>query len=106
MPKATLRTVALVHLAFQSEARLSAAQFAAAVGIRPARLARLVQLGIVEPSARDGSEFHAAEVGRLRRTLRLQRDLGVDLASAAIISELVERLEHLEGELTRLRGGA
>jgi hypothetical protein len=33
-------------------------------------------------------------------------DLAVSLDGAAIIVDLRERLERLEGELTRLRGGA
>jgi len=37
--------------------------------------------------------------------LRLHDDLGVDLVGAAIITDLVERLDRMERELRRLRGG-
>jgi hypothetical protein len=37
--------------------------------------------------------------------LRLHADLGVNFTGAAIIVDLLERLESLEAELTRLRGG-
>ena len=40
---------------------------------------------------------------RLRRMLRLHGDLEVDLEAAAIIVDLLERLEWLEAELARLR---
>jgi hypothetical protein len=36
--------------------------------------------------------------------LRLRADLGVNLAGATIIVDLMERLERLDAELTRLRG--
>jgi chaperone modulatory protein CbpM len=85
---------------------LSREQLAAAVGISPARLARLVQLGLVEPAEAGPSEFAAAVAARLRRMLRLHDDLGVDLVGAAIITDLLERLDRMETELRRLRGGA
>jgi hypothetical protein len=37
--------------------------------------------------------------------VRLHVDLDVSLDGAAIIVDLLERLERLEGELARLRGG-
>ena len=64
------------------------------------RLARA--LGLVEPTAA-GAEHDSrrATAGRLRRMLRLHRDLGVNLDGAAIIVDLLERLERLEAELAR-----
>jgi len=85
---------------------LSREQLAAAVGISPARLTRLIQLGLVEPAEPGPSEFAAAVAARLRRMLRLHDDLGVDLVGAAIITDLLERLDRMESELRRLRGGA
>lgn len=85
---------------------LSREQLAAAVGISPARLARLIQLGLVEPADARPSEFAAAVAARVKRMLRLHDDLGVDLVGAAIITDLLERLDRMETELRRLRGGA
>jgi MerR family transcriptional regulator/heat shock protein HspR len=87
------------------EVRLSAAELAAAAGISPTMLVRLLRLGLVEPEAGGPSEFTAATAARLRRMLRLHRDLGVNLTGAAIIVDLLERLEGLEAELARLRSG-
>jgi chaperone modulatory protein CbpM len=85
---------------------LSREQLAAAAGISPARLARLIQLGLVEPAEPGPSEFAAAVAARVKRMLRLHDDLGVDLVGAAIITDLLERLDRMETELQRLRGGA
>jgi DNA-binding transcriptional MerR regulator len=90
---------------FRAEVQLSIEELAAAAGIRPARVIRLVRLGLVEPTGPGASEFTAATAARLRRMLRLRHDLGVNLAGAAIIVDLLERLERLETELSRLRGG-
>ena len=83
---------------------LSRAELAAAAGISPARLARLVRIGLLEPAAPAPREFSAATSARLRRMLRLNHDLGVNLVGAAIIADLLERLDRLETELARRRG--
>ena len=89
----------------RAEALLTAEELAAAAGIRPERLARLVELGLVEPIAPGASEFTAAAAARLRRMLRLRSDLGVHFLDAAIIVDLLERLDRMEEELNRLREG-
>ncbi len=87
----------------RAEASLSSGQVAAAAGITAERLAWLVRLGLVEPVAPGADVFAAAEVARLRRMLRLRRDLGVNLLGAAILVDLLERLDGLEAELARLQ---
>jgi MerR-like DNA binding protein len=96
----------IVEAPLRGEVWLSREQLATAAGITPARLDRLVRLGLVEPTAPEPAEFAAAMAARLRRMLRLHADLGVDLVGAAIITDLLERVECLETELQRLRGGS
>ena len=86
-----------------AEVFLSATQLAAAADLSPERLARLVRLGLVEPVAPGASEFTSAAAARLRRMLRLRHDLHVNLIGAAVILDLVERLDQLESELGRSR---
>ncbi len=88
------------------EIYLTIDELAAAAGLSAARLARLVRLGLVEPTASQPDAFSAATAARLRRMLRLRRDLRVNLGGAAIIVDLVEQLEGLERELARRRGSA
>jgi len=61
----------------------------------------LVEHGILEPSGRRGRHwcFPASSLRRTRVTLHLKRDLGVNLAGAALALELLERIEALEGRL-------
>lgn len=101
-PGARMKTI-VARPVVVAEVRLSAEQLATAAGISPARLARLVGLGLVEPSAPGAADFTAAAAARLRRMRRLHRDLGVNLAGAAIIVDLVDRLDQLEADLSRLR---
>lgn len=62
-----------------------------------------VQEGIVDPAddvvrpERAGSwEFHISSVRRIRTAVHLQRDLGVNLAGAALALELLDRIAELE----------
>ena len=87
-----------------STTTLSSAALATAAGISPTRLERLVQLGVVEPIGPGADAFPAETVARLRRMMRLHDDLGVHLVEAAIIADLLERLDALDAELARLRG--
>jgi chaperone modulatory protein CbpM len=103
-PTRTPLSASIVGTPSRAEACLSGEELAAATGISLATLARLVRLGLVEPTAPGANEFTAATAARLRRMLRLRRDLGVRLADAAIIVDLLERLERMEAELARLRG--
>ena len=90
----------------KADVLLSAQDLATAAGITPAMLARVVRLGLVEPADQAGNAFTAAAAVRLRRMCRLHADLGISLVAAAIVVDLVARLDHLEGELARLRRGA
>jgi MerR family transcriptional regulator/heat shock protein HspR len=89
----------------RAEALLSIDELASSVGMSSVRLSTLVRLGIVEPVTANAPAFTAATAARLRRMLRLRRDLGVNLIGAAIILDLVDRLERTAVELERLRAG-
>jgi chaperone modulatory protein CbpM len=99
-------TASIVVAPTRGELYLSSGELARVAGISRARLVRLVRRGVVEPAAPGSREFTAAAAARLRRMVRLHVDLDVDLDGAAIIVDLLERLERLEAELARLRAGS
>jgi len=96
--------MSITRLPLQAEVQLSLRDLALACGISATRAARLIRLGLVEPEPNAPDRFSSATAARLRRMLRLRADLGVNLAGTAIIVDLIERLERLDAELTRLRG--
>jgi chaperone modulatory protein CbpM len=99
---AALRMIPAVPM-LRAEVRLTAAQLAAAAGLSPRVLARMVRLGLIEPSAPGAADFTAEAAARLRRMCRLHADLGVGLVGAGVIVDLVDRLDRLEAELARVR---
>ena len=66
----------------------------------------MVEQGILEPSGRRGRHrcFPSSSLRRTRITLHLQRDLGVNLAGAALVLDLLERIEALDARLHAMRG--
>lgn len=88
----------------RAETRLTAEEALRSLGISRQELEELVRLGLAEPSAPDGSEFTVETVIRLQRVRRLHADLEVDVLGAAIIVDLIERLDRLEAEIQTLRG--
>ena len=58
----------------------------------------MVDEGIIEPTRKRDKQWYFAlsTVRQTRVVAHLQRDLGVNLAGAALAIELLDRLEHLE----------
>jgi DNA-binding transcriptional MerR regulator len=85
--------------------RLSIDDLARAVSMSPDRIAKFVGVGFIEPCTKTRSAFlfSASSLDRLRRILRLRRDLGVNIAGAAVISDMRERIVSLQAELLRRR---
>ena len=81
----------------RGQIQLTADDLAAVAGLRRDTLDRLVRAGLVEEIAPGSGRFTAAAAARLRRMQRLRADLGVNLVGAAIIVDLVERLERMAG---------
>ena len=75
---------------------------AAIVGAKRSLVVQLVQHGLIETvdTGTDEPLLPRRTVVRIRRMQRLRRDLGVNFAGAAIILDLVGRIEQLNRELT------
>ena len=85
--------------------QLTLAGLAACGGVHPARIEYFVEYGLIEPSARTGTQwlFDTACIVRLRAIERLRRDLGANLAGIAVILDLVDRLTTLQREVEQWR---
>lgn len=61
----------------------------------------LVEEGIIEPLEKDHEHWHFAadSLQRVRAVLRLQEDLGINLAGAALALELLDEIETLRAQL-------
>ena len=79
------------------ELELSLAELCAACRVPAEQIVELVGEGIVEPIGQGQGHwrFRAVSVRRVYCALRLQRDLGVNIAGAALALELLEELERL-----------
>lgn len=63
----------------------------------------MVDEGILEPTGGDSEKrrFPYSSVRRTRTVVHLQRDLGLNLAGAALALELLDRIENLRAQLRR-----
>ncbi|WP_456373398.1 chaperone modulator CbpM [Thiolapillus sp.] len=83
---------------------LSMAELSRACSAHAEWVVSLVEEGILEP---DGSDirhwqFSAPALRRARTTRHLQQDLGVNLAGAALVLDLLDEIEDLRRRLARL----
>ena len=64
----------------------------------------MVEEGILKPVAADATHwrFTVTSIRRVRTAVRLQRDLEVNLAGAALALQLMDRIERLRTKLRRL----
>lgn len=74
------------------------------VGARRSLVMRLAERGLIETvtSEADEPRLPRRVVIQLRRMQRLRRDLGVNYAGAAVILDLVGRIEELNRELAEM----
>jgi MerR family transcriptional regulator/heat shock protein HspR len=84
--------VTLEHLAERAE-------------MHPELVARLVDFGLLQPVATQGTLvlFDSAKISRLHSIKRLRNDLGINLSGVAVVLDLIERLRDLERENASLR---
>ncbi|HEX6044030.1 MAG TPA: chaperone modulator CbpM [Pyrinomonadaceae bacterium] len=83
---------------------LSCEVVAETVGARRSLVVRLARQGLIESvdSGADEPLVPRRVVVQLRRMQRLRRDLGVNFAGAAVILDLVGRIEQLNRELSEM----
>jgi len=86
------------------EDSLTLAQLCRACGVHADWIISLVEESIIEPQGEDIRlwRFSGASLVRARSALRLQRDLGVNLAGIALALDLIEELESLRAHMKTL----
>jgi hypothetical protein len=90
---------------FDMDEPLTCEVVAQSIGARRSLVVRLARQGLIETLDSETSEplLPRRVVVELRRMQRLRRDLGVNFSGAAIILDLVKRIEQLNGELVEMR---
>jgi chaperone modulatory protein CbpM len=83
---------------------LTLEQLCDACGVREDWVISLVEESIIEPQGNEMRlwRFSGTCLVRVRSALRLQHDLGVNLAGIALALDLMEELENLRGQLKRM----
>ena len=104
MDKAKQRLTAVI---LSEEQILSLDELCQGSSLPPERVVSMIEYGIIEPMTQDtdptGWQFHAACVTRLQRVIRLQRDLELNLAGAALALELMDEINKLRRLVSVLR---
>lgn len=86
----------------EEQTQLTLDDICRACAIDAERIIELVDVGVLEPRGREPAHwlFGGASLPRARTALRLQHDLDIDLAGAALVLELLDEIASLR---TRLR---
>ncbi len=88
----------------EEEVEVTLSELSQACGVNAEWLMALVAEGIIEPvgEAERHCRFGGGSVRRARIVQRLQRDLGVNMAGAALALELLEEIDSLRTRLAVL----
>lgn len=82
---------------------LTLAEISWACRVHEERIIELVNEGVIEPVPRAREwTFPATQLRRARKAIRLQRDLDINPAGAALVLDLLEEVEVLRARLRRL----
>ena len=83
---------------------LTVTELATCAGIDNSDIERYVEMGLLSPIAQDAPMvFVPSMATRLRSILRLQHDLGINLAGVSVVLDLVDKLRALQAENAKLR---
>lgn len=90
-----------VGIILDEKAQLTLAELTRACAVHAELIIELVEEGVLAPTGREPHRwrFTGAHMRRARMALRLQRDLGVNLAGAALALQLLDEVETLRARL-------
>ena len=89
---------------FEDGIELTLSEVCATCQLPAERIHEFIEEGIVIPQGNDPQQwrFQAVSIRRIRCAHHLQRDLGVNVAGAALAIDLLDELERLQARLHRL----
>jgi chaperone modulatory protein CbpM len=83
----------------EEELTLTIDELSGVCAVARERIVELLELGVFDARAASGSHLGGEALRRARLALRLQRDLELNAAGAALVVELLERIDALEAQL-------
>ena len=85
----------------EEDSDVTLSQLCEACAVQAQAIEAMMEEGIVDPTGGDVGtwRFTRTSVVRVRTVLRMQRDLDVNLAGAALALDLLERIEALQARL-------
>ncbi len=88
---------------FEDDAELTLGELCRLCRLPAERVIELVEEGVIEPIGREPASWHfrAVSVRRVRCAQRLEQDLGVNAAGAALALDLLDELRALRARLAR-----
>ena len=99
-------TLVLTGLILDENSTFTLDELSASCAVKTEYIIELVDEGIVEPMERQHDQqqwtFTGHSLLRVRKTQRLQQDLGVNLAGAALVLDMMEEMDELRERLRRL----
>jgi chaperone modulatory protein CbpM len=83
----------------EEELMLTIDELSGVCAVARERIVELLELGMFDARAAGGGRLSGEALRRARLALRLQRDLELNAAGAALVVELLERIDALEAQL-------
>jgi len=96
----------VVGIILDEQAPLTLAELTRACAVHAELIVELVEEGVFAPIGREPQQwrFTGAHMRRARVAVHLQRDLGVNLAGAALALQLLDEIEALRARLRAMGG--
>jgi chaperone modulatory protein CbpM len=97
------KTTAVSGMIFDETSEITVIELCEVCSVDQQTIEDLITEGIIEPLGSGGEKARLpySSVRRTHTVVRLQRDLGVNLAGAALAIELLERIDKLRAQLRR-----
>lgn len=98
------KATAVTGTIFDETSEITVIELCEVCSVDQQTIEELIAEGILEPLDNDGETVRlpCSSVRRTHTVVRLQRDLGVNLAGAALAIELLERIDELRARLRRM----